>query len=84
MKKIIYLSLAAVATALALTACGGGGDDPVVAVPATSVPDSVAASAASFVAFIMGLDPNDETSEPLTISDAFAVPDDETENVLPI
>lgn len=85
MKKILYLTMATLATAIALTACGGGDDDDnVVAGPATSVPDSAGISGAALVAFILSLDPNDETSEPLAIADGFAVPDDETDNVLPI
>lgn len=69
---------AAVATTLTLSACGGGGDDTAAAVPDTTVPASAGASGAAFMSFIQGLNPADETSEPLTIGDNFAVPDDET------
>ena len=71
---------AAVASTLALSACGGGGGDggSAEAVPDTTVPASAGASVAAFMAFIQGLDPNDESSEPLTIGDSFVPPlDDE-------
>ena len=76
----IWLVLALAASVL-VAGCGGGGDDaPAVA---TSVPDSAGASSASFLDFIQSLT-TDETSEPLTISDAFSVPADETEGVRPL
>jgi len=68
---------AAVASTLALSACGGGDGGSAEAVPDTTVPASAGASVAAFMAFIQGLDPNDETSEPLTISDSFVPPVDD-------
>ena len=77
-KKMAWGLAAGLATAMALSACGGGGNDN-APVAATSVPDSASATSASFVAFILGLALGDETSEPLTFSAGFAVPpDDET------
>ena len=78
-----------VATGMALTlviaGCGGGDDTPVaVAVPVTSVPDSAGASITSFITFLMSLDPNAETSEPLTIGDTLAVPPDEGNDPQPL
>jgi len=77
MTKMHNLLLAAsVAATLILSACGGGdggggnGDDG-------NVPPSAGSSAASFMSFINGLNPNDETSEPLTISGSFAAPVDD-------
>ena len=68
----------AVASTLALSACGGGGGGgSSEAVPDTTVPASAGASVAAFMAFIQGLDPNDESSEPLTISDSFVPPVDD-------
>ena len=68
----------AVASTLALSACGGGDGGSAEAVPDTTVPASAGASVAAFMAFIQGLDPNDESSEPLTIGDSFVPPlDDE-------
>ena len=79
------LAATAAATALALAGCWNDDNDasptpapippPVVV---TEVPDSAGVSAATFVAFILGLGGSDESSEPLTIKDTFAVPADET------
>ncbi len=71
---------AALTSALALGGCFGGGDDDddaPVAGNGQPVPDSAGASTAVFVAFILALNPNDESSEPSAISDSFAVPPDE-------
>ena len=81
------LSIAtALAALLALGGCwGNNDDDPVVVTPAiTEVPDSASVSGAALVSFILGLDPNDETSEPLTIKESFSVPDDETSEPTPL
>ena len=51
--------------------------------PAT-VPDSAGSTVASFIAYLKGLDPNDETSEPLLIKDSFAVPPDESNDSQPL
>ena len=75
------LTAAAVATALALSGCWDDDNDDDPTPPpaaATEVPDSAGVSTAAFVAFILGLGASDESSEPLTIKDAFAVPADET------
>ena len=67
-------------TTLIFSGCGSNDDSgPVAATPppSTSVPESAGVSAAAFVAYLMTLNPNDETSEPLTLSDSFAVPADE-------
>ena len=56
------------------------GGNPGTAGPAT-VPDGAGTTVASFLAFLLALDPNDETSEPLLIKDSFAVPaDDDSES----
>jgi len=67
----------AVASTLALSACGGGDGGSAEAGPDTTVPASAGASVAAFMAFIQGLDPNDESSEPLTISDSLVLPVDD-------
>ena len=51
--------------------------------PAT-VPDSAGSTVASFIAYLKGLNPNDETSEPLLIKDSFAVPADESNDSQPL
>lgn len=53
------------------------------ATPAT-VPDSAGTTVGSFIAYLMGLDPNDEKSEPLLIKDSFAVPPDESSDSQPL
>ena len=73
---------AALAAPLALVGCGG--DSHRTTADVTAVPDSAGASVESFLAFIMSLSPDDETSEPLTISDNFAVPDDESSEPQPL
>lgn len=82
-----FLGIGSVVTsgALVLAACSGGSDN-LSTPPAVinSVPDSAGVSSASFVAYLLSLNQNDESSEPLLISDNFAVPPDETDNVLPI
>ena len=72
---------AALAAALLLSACfGGGDDDDVAAGSQLEVPESAGASGTAFVGYIQGLGAGDETSEPLMIKDAFAVPpSDDTE-----
>ena len=75
----------ALTAALTLGGCFGGGSDDVPP-PGTSndVPDSAGASVAAFIAYLMALSPNDETSEPGAISDAFAVPPDEDGEPAPL
>jgi hypothetical protein len=70
--------------ALAVAGCWGDDDDPAPPTVATEVPDSAGVDTASFVAFILGLSTSDESSEPLTIGDAFAVPADETSEPTPL
>lgn len=72
-RKSAWSSIAVLSTALALSACGGGGNDD-GAVDATSVPDSAGASPAAFIAFIQGLAQGDETSEPLSFGAGFTAP----------
>jgi len=81
------LMATALAVAVSLTGCwddddGDNAEAPVVVVPPpgviTEVPGSAGASIAAFVAYLLSLSGTDETSEPLTIRDTFAVPADET------
>lgn len=72
--------------ALGLAGCSNRDDDDPVPPPAASgeVPDSAGLSTAAFVSFIMGLSATDESSEPLTLKDTFAVPADETGEPTPL
>ena len=65
---------AALAATLLVGACGGDDDEPTPVVTTLEVPDSAGASSAAFVGYLQALAVDDETAEPLTIKDAFAVP----------
>lgn len=76
---------AALASALALGGCFGGNDDDTpVAGSSQDVPDSAGASTAAFVAFILALNQNDESSEPSVIKDSFVVPPDDAGEPQPL
>lgn len=82
----LILAAASAALALSLGGCWDDDDDdtlPPVAVPA-AVPDSAGASAAAFISYLPTLSATDESSEPLTIGDAFAVPADDTSEPAPV
>lgn len=81
-KKILWL--AALVTPLVIVGCGGGDDNNGVTADATTVPASAGTSGAAFLSFISSLVSNDETSEPLVISDNLAVPDDEENESQPL
>lgn len=71
--------------ALGLAGCwGDDDDDPLPPTASTEVPDSAGLSTAAFVSFILGLSASDESSEPLTLKDTFAVPADETAEPTPL
>lgn len=73
-RKLMYG--AALGVGLLASGCGNNSSSPPIA--AVSVPDSASASGVAFVAFLQSLSGSDETSVPLTISDTFAVPAEET------
>ena len=64
------------------SASGPGGTQG--ASEAASVPDSASSTVASFMAYMIGLDPNDEKSEPLLIKESFVVPADESSESQPL
>ncbi len=78
------LCTAALAIPLVIVGCGGGGGGNDNAADATAVPDSAGISVAAFLSFIASLASDDETSEPLTIGDTFAVPVDEVNDPQPL
>ena len=61
----------------------GGGGTQGASGPAT-VPDSTGSTVGAFMAYLIGMDPNDEKSEPLLIKDSFAVPADEAGDAQPL
>ena len=85
-----WLAVGLAAALVTLTACSGGSDSSVAGGGGTgtsgpgTVPDSAGTSGAGFMAYLKGLSPNDETSEPLLIKDSFAVPADEAEDPAPL
>ena len=90
--KIARIIVAASASALVLSLTGCWDDDnadtvavaPPGITPSTEVPDSAGVSAAAFVSYILSLAAGDESSEPLTIKDAFAVPPDDSAEPTPL
>ena len=88
MNKTSKIWLAAgLATTLILSGCSGeNSDDGPGPVSSTSVPDSADDSPAAFMAYVMTLvnSSDDETSEPLTVSDSFQVPHDEASGPQPL
>jgi hypothetical protein len=87
MKTFRTLSLlVALMASVAVTGCWTDDDDtpaPVATGPG-AVPDSAGTSSTSFVNFLSGLMLGDETSDPYTIPDSFAVPSDESADVKPL
>ena len=81
----MLLAAGGAAVVLTLAGCWDDDDDTVAETPAsTAVPDSAGVSAAAFVSYILTLGANDESSEPLTLSDTFAVPPEESADPTPL
>ncbi len=83
------LLVAGLTAVLALGGCWDDDDDDVAAppppvTPVTAVPDSAGASAAAFLTYLLTLGGSDESTEPLTVSDTFAVPADESSEPTPL
>ena len=77
----------AFAITLALSGCSDDDDDDLVTAPppaSTEVPDSAGASTASIFSYLMSLSASDDSSEPLTLKDSFAVPPDEVSEPTPL
>ena len=76
---------AALGTALTVAGCfHDSSDDTPAAGSGTEVPDSAGTSVSAFISYLLALKSDDETSEPATISDAFAVPPDEDNEPQPL
>ena len=88
----LWLAGGLTAALLGLTGCSGSSDDsnanggasPQGASGPETVPDSAGSTVAAFMAYMIGLDPNDEKSEPLLIKESFAVPPDEASDGQPL
>ena len=85
MKKTtrIFLTMGLITTLL-VGGCGSSNHDATTPAPSTSVPSSAGVSAGAFITYLMTLNPNDETSEPLTLGDNFAVPDENAAEPQPL
>ena len=82
--RVLLVSSAA-ALLLTLAGCWGDSNDSVQETPPnTAVPDSAGVSAAAFFSYILTLGASDESSEPLTIKDTFAVPPEEGAEPTPL
>ena len=88
----LWLAGGLAAALLTLSGCSGSNDDnnvnsgagiQGVSGPAT-VPDSAGSTVAAFMAYLIGLDPNDEKSEPALLKGSFAVPPDEGSDDKPL
>ena len=81
----LWLAGGLAAALVGLAGCSGssgdgnanGGGGPQGDSGQTTVPDSAGSTVAAFMAYMIGMDPNDEKSEPLIMKDSFAVPPDE-------
>ena len=88
----LWLAGGLTAALLGLAGCSGSSDDgnansggsPQSASGPATVPDSAGSTVAAFMAYMIGLDPNDEKSEPLLIKESFAVPPDEASDGQPL
>jgi hypothetical protein len=77
----LWLASGLVAALVSVAGCSNNSDNndnPQSNVGPATVPDSASTSGASFLAYLMGLDKNDEKSEPFLIKESFAVPPDES------
>ena len=85
--KITRTIIVAAGTALVLTLSGCWDDDDDQVVPPaaiTEVPDSAGVSAAAFISYLLSLGASDESTEPLTLRDVFAVPADDSSEPTPL
>ena len=87
----LWLASGLAAALMGLAGCSGSNDDGNGSLGGTqgasdsaSVPDSAGSTVASFMAYVAGMDPNDEKSEPLVLKDSLVVPADEASDSQPL
>ena len=90
----LWLASSLAATLVGLAGCSGSNDSgngsasgpggTQGASEAASVPDSAGSTVAAFMAYMIGMDPNDEKSEPLQMKDSLVIPADETSDEKPL
>lgn len=78
------LTAAALAAVLTLSGCWGDNEDDLPPVATTEVPDNAGISTAAFVSYLLTLGASDESSEPLTLKETFAVPANENDEPTPL
>ena len=88
----LWLASGLAAALVGLAGCSGSNDDgnngslggSQGASDPASVPDSAGSTVAAFMAYVVGMDPNDEKSEPLQLKDSLVVPADEASDSQPL
>ena len=90
----LWLTSGLAAALVGLAGCSGSNDDgngsanglggTQGATDSASVPDSAGSTVAAFMAYMIGLDPDDEKSEPLLMKESFVVPADESSESQPL
>ena len=85
-----WLAGSLAAALVGIAGCSGSSDNangdggPQGASGPATVPDGAGSTVGAFMAYLIGLDPNDEKSEPLLIKDSFVVPADEAGDAQPL
>ena len=88
----LWLASSLAAALVGIAGCSGssgdgnansGGGTQGASGPAT-VPDSTGSTVGAFMAYLIGMDPNNEKSEPLLIKDSLVVPADEAGDAQPL
>ena len=90
----LWLTSGLAAALVGLAGCSGNSDDANTGVnglggaqgatDSASVPDSAGSTVAAFMAYMIGMDPDDEKSEPLLMKESFVVPADESSESQPL
>ena len=86
----LWLAGGLVVALVTLSGCSGSNDDGNANANdggntlGVTVPDSASSTVAAFMAYLIGLDPNDEKSEPALLKESFAVPPDEGSDSMPL
>ena len=90
----LWLTSGLAAALVGLAGCSGSSDDGNAGVnslggaqgaaDSASVPDSAGSTVAAFMAYMIGMDPDDEKSEPLLLKESFVVPADESSESQPL
>ena len=89
----LWLAGGLAAALVTLAGCSGSSDDgnansgggpQGASASSDSVPDGAASTVAAFMAYMIGMDANDEKSEPMLMKDSFVAPTDDASEAQPI